>query len=1356
MTSPKKSRPSENRSKQPETKSNSQTGEPGKSRPGSRVRRNKGRISGIRSDISKAMCSHRHGLERDLARARSIKEPNHAAKVLAKLQARAAASVRTARMRDQAVPAVAYDPDLPISAKGHEIIEAIRKNQVVVITGETGSGKTTQIPKMCLAAGLGRKGLIGCTQPRRVAAVTVSQRIAEELGEELGKSVGYKIRFKEKGGKSKNQFIKIMTDGVLLAEFQRDRFFSQYEAIIVDEAHERSLNIDFILGILKNVASRRRDLKIIITSATIDTEKFSRAFSNAPIVEVSGRMYPVEVRYRPVFSDSDDGDAGYVDAAVNAVASIFAKRPKGDILVFMPTENDIRETCELIEGRRYPNARVLPLFARLAGKEQARVFGSGGGIKIVVATNVAETSITIPGIRYVVDTGLARISRYSPRTGTTSLPVDKISRSSADQRMGRCGRVAEGVCIRLYDQEDYESRPQFTPPEILRANLAEVILRMVAARLPDVQSFPFVDPPDTRSIHDGFKVLGELGAIRASKKRGGEPVLTKKGRIMSRLPVDPRISAILIEAHKNKCLTEALIVASALCIFDPRERPAEKAAQADQAHRAFFNSSSDFLFYLNLWRAYFEHRDKVKSGNQMKKWCKANFLSFKRMKEWRDIHQQLWTILVEEGFLAGPPAMPKPFTEGKSDDRYAPLHQSIAAAYLSQIAMKKEKNYYLAAKGREAMLFPGSGLFNAGGQWIVSAQMVHTSRLFARMAANIEPEWLEEPAGDLCTRVYLEPHYEKNRGEVVAKEQVSLFGLIIISGRMVSYGAINQDEAARIFLQSALVEDQVKGKFGFMEHNRKVLTEARDMEERLRRRDIVVDENGLHRFYEKRLEGVCNVADLKKAVKKKGGDSFLRMTVEDVMMRTPQAGDLSQFPKKLNIEGSRLKLNYRFDPGKPGDGVTIKIPSSLVSSVPPEPLEWVVPGLLQEKVTAMIKGLPKPLRVKLVPVNKTVEKVFGDLDENCGESLSAALSRAISKRMGVNIPAASWPSPEDLPPHLTARLAVTNSRGKILRFGRDIRELSQTQVAAPDSDRLDEVRSKWERKGISTWDFGDLPESVPIRKGAPNGPRAYVCLSPAEDGVSLKVMEDKALAAQTHAKGVAALCAVQFAKEIKHLKKYLELKGDAKQHCAYFGGRAKMEEVLRETLWARHLEKDVRTKDDFLKHAGEQIPSLAVKAEKLAQSTAGIMAAYHKTRARLGDFEKQNRANRPALEFIDRLRKDLSQILPESFPRLYDQARLSHMPRYFNAIALRAERGLPDLMKDAQKEAQVKVFEDKLKEMAKALSIRTTPEKRAALEDFFWMIQELKVSVFAQELKTPFPVSPKRLNRRILEIEMMV
>jgi ATP-dependent helicase HrpA len=794
-----------------------------------------------------ALCGRAPGAERPALR-REIRRisgngPNPE-KALERLETRIRAAVERRRRRVRNRPRPDYPEELPIAARREEIVEAIRRHPVVVISGDTGSGKSTQIPKFCLEAGRGVDGLIGCTQPRRIAAITLAQRIAEELGEPPGKSVGHKIRFQDETGDA--TYIKLMTDGILLAEAQADRRLWAYDTIIVDEAHERSLNIDFVLGILRTLVRRRRDLKLIVTSATIDTEKFSRAFDDAPVIEVSGRTYPVEVEYAP--PEPGDEDATHVDLAVATLDRLHRERPYGgDVLVFMPTEQDIRETCELLEARNHTGMTVLPLFGRLSAGDQSRVFVPMRGRKVIVATNVAETSLTIPGIRYVVDTGLARISQYQPRTRTTALPVVPVSRSSADQRKGRCGRTAGGICIRLYSEEDYENRPRFTPPEILRSNLAEVILRMLALRLGDMAAFPFIDRPADRNIQDGFRLLEELGAVRRREKagegaEGATHDLTDRGRMMARLPLDPRISRMLLEGRDRGALPEIAVLAAALSTQDPRERPAEKEALADAAQVRFVDPRSDFLTLLNLWNAYHEYRSEGRGTSRMRRFCKEHFLSFRRMREWRDVHHQLRTILQENDLWTDSPPLDRDAEGEGFDPRYAAIHQSILSGFLSSIARRKEGNFYQAARDREVMLFPGSGLFKRGPEWVVAAEMVETSRLFARTAAAVDGDWLEPLAGDLVRRTYRDPHWERNRGEVVALEQVTLFGLILVPGRPVSYGRIDPEASREIFIRSALVEGDIRRPPAFVRHNRAEMEAVRELEDRMRRRDLLVGE----------------------------------------------------------------------------------------------------------------------------------------------------------------------------------------------------------------------------------------------------------------------------------------------------------------------------------------------------------------------------------------------------------------------------------------------------------------------------------------------------------------------------------
>ncbi|MDD5167943.1 MAG: ATP-dependent RNA helicase HrpA, partial [Syntrophales bacterium] len=868
--------------------------------------------------------------------------------------------------RRELVPEITYDPDLPITARRDDIIRTIRDHQVTIISGETGSGKTTQIPKMCLEAGRGLAGIIGCTQPRRVAAVTVAERLAEELREAVGRTVAYKIRFDEKMGP--HPLIKVMTDGILLVEAQSDRYLRRYDTIIVDEAHERNLNIDFVLGILRSILPKRPDLKVIVTSATLDTEKFSKAFSDAPIIEVSGRMYDVDVLWHPLDPDLEEtGEITYIDAAVEAVATIRDEHRFGDILIFMPTEQDILECCEVLTGRYGDEADVLPLFARLPWSEQKRIFQPASRSRIIVATNIAETSVTIPNIRYVIDTGLARISQYNARSRTSALPVRPISRSSADQRKGRCGRIGHGVCIRLYSDESYQERTQYTPPEILRSNLAGVILQMLYLNLGDIHDFPFVDQPAKKNISDAIDILQELGAIRKEEKDSPRSathpyILTEQGRKMARLPIDPRIARMMIEARKRRCPEEVAIIASGLSIVDPRERPLAKKTQADQMHALFRDPTSDFLTLLRIWKKFGETLNEVKSQNRMRKFCHEHFLSYRRMQEWRDVYRQITTIVEEETWETIPSVK-----EGdKPDELNAAIHKSILSGYLGNIAEKKEKNIYHGAKGREPFIFPGSALFNHAGQWIVAAEMVETSRLYARTVATIDPAWIEDVGRDLCRSTYGDPHWEKSHEDVVATETVMLFGLVIVPKRSVSFSRINPEEAAPIFIRQGLMPGEVKSRFKFLSHNLALIERLEDMENKIRRHDLI-DEEAIFNFYAGRLPGIANVAGLRKFIHKRGSDAFLFMEEADIIRQTPDEETIASYPDHVAVAGIVLPLTYSFEPGKIHDGVTMKIPSGIIPSISVSDLDWSVPGILREKISGLLKGLPKEYRKKLPP-----------------------------------------------------------------------------------------------------------------------------------------------------------------------------------------------------------------------------------------------------------------------------------------------------------------------------------------------------------------------------------------------------
>jgi ATP-dependent helicase HrpA len=992
-------------------------------------------------------------------RLRSIgKRPDGPDRRLDILLRKAEASVRERERRSSSKPPVTFAEALPITSRAKEIIRLIEENPVVIVAGETGCGKSTQIPKMCLEAGRGVAGKIGCTQPRRIAAITIAHRIAHEMGEDIGLSVGYKIRFRDRTGP--HAFIKIMTDGMLLAETQADRMLYEYDTLIIDEAHERTLNIDFMLGILKTLLPTRPELKVIIASATLDTEKFSAAFGGAPVVQVKGRLYPIDVEYLPVDPALEEqGEITYVDMALQSVDSLRLKKRSGDILIFMPTEEDILETCERLRGRRYPETEVLPLFARLPASEQGRVY-SVKGDKIVVATNVAETSLTIPGIRYVIDTGLARIPRYLPRTRTTSLAVGPISRSSAEQRKGRCGRVQQGVCIRLYSEEDLDSRPLFTPPEIQRSNLAEVILRMLSLRLGNPALFPFLDPPGHRSIKDGFDVLMELGAVI---RKGQDYELTTKGKLMARVPQDPRISRMVIEASREGCLEETAVIAAALSIQDPRERPVEKALQADQVHAPFKDPDSDFLTLLKIWNRYHREWESLKTQNKMRKFCKEHFLSYARMREWVHTHEQITAILREQRIV----------DRRQGDDAlYDRIHRSVLSGFLSNIAVRKEKNTYLAARGREVMLFPGSTLFNKAPVWIVAAEIVKTSRLFARTAARIHPEWLESLGGDLCRSTYSDPRWDRNRGEVRAYEQVSLFGLPIVTKRPVSYGPIDPEESHRIFVDFALVEGDMKNPPPFLMHNREVVAKISDMEDKLRRRDILVGDLALFEFYSERLKGVSDISSLGKIIKEKGDDGFLRLKEDDLMLYRPDEAELAQYPDRFNAGGRTYPCVYAFAPGRDEDGLTVKIPSGLISKIPAESLDWGVPGLLKEKVTDMIKGLPKRYRKQLVPVSRTVDEILQGMEQS-EKSLINTLCAFVYRRYGVDIPSSVWAGVE-VPNHLKVRIAVVDHAGKELEFGREIHLLRRSDTGRQISEydtAWKACREKWEKKGSHQMGF---------------------------------------------------------------------------------------------------------------------------------------------------------------------------------------------------------------------------------------------------------------------------------------------
>ncbi len=1327
------------------------------------------RIKQVERLLPKAMHADRQAVIRDIKRLkRSKKGVTPDKKIIQKLnrlEKRLILSQQHKSRRRTNLPKLSYDENLPIIGKRKEIIEAIRKNQVVIVAGETGSGKTTQLPKFCIEAGRGLEGLIGCTQPRRIAAITVANRISEELGESVGQSVGYKIRFADHTHKD-HGYIKLMTDGILLAEAQSDRYLNAYDTLIIDEAHERNLNIDFILGILRNLLKIRKDLKLIVTSATIDTEKFSAAFGGAPIVEVSGRMYPVEVRFRRKTNTDDADEQTFAEQAADAVDDIIHQSHNGDILIFMPTEHDIIETCETLVGRKYRRTSILPLYARLSAADQMKVFASCAGRKIVVATNIAETSITVPGIRYVVDTGVARISKYDPRTRTTALPVLPISKSSADQRMGRCGRVENGICIRLFLKDDYENRPLYTLPEILRANLSEVILRMIALKLGDVKSFPFIDPPPAKQIKDGVDMLLELGAITPDLNRKKSAIsfkLTNQGRLMAKIPMGPRLSRMLIEAWDQGCFMEVAVIVSALTISDPREKPKEAFKKAEAAHARFHDPASDFITLYNIWHACFQNAKSGKAfirARDLKIFCKTNYMSFRRMREWQNVHEQIIDIFEEAGFDIKK-ACPARKSYGEPDNpdevfsaRYMAIHKSILSGFLSNIAVKKEKNIYQAAKQREAMIFPGSALFNKAGQWIVAAQMVETSRLFARNVAMINPEWLESLGGSQCKYSYSNPRWQKNREAVVADEQVSLYGLVIVSGRTVAFGPKKPDAASDLFIQNALIEGDVKTVLPFMAHNWSLIENIRDIENRIRRRDFLVSEAELFEFYQKRLVNVYDIPTLKKRIKEKGSDDFLKMKQSDVLSVTPDNDQLSLFPDTVPIGKVTCDCSYQFEPGRDDDGVTVKMPVSAASASPMESADWVVPGLLSEKITELIRGLPKLYRKQLVPVAGTVSTIMSEMPKYTGP-LITSLSEFIYDRFNVDIPASAW-NEKDLPDYLKMRITLTDASGKEIFTSRDKGELLQSVPQFSRIEGLEAERAKWEKSGLTTWDFQDLPEVINIYSKNSHVFPVYPALEKEGNQVNLRLFRNKEAAEKAHKEGVGHLYCEYFSKDLRHLKKSMTLPSSLQSAAQYFGGQKKIKEQMVNRVIEDLFCKNIRTRIGFSDHAQFLTNQILPEGQTLLKCISPVLEVYKEARTRLHILETISAKDPVAMAFIEGLRKSLSRLLPDNFIELYSQTRMSHLVRYIKALKLRAERGVVDIDKDQKKAAMVKPFTDSLNEMIDNLETTTSLDKREAVEAFYWIIEEFKVSLFAQELKTPYPVSEKKLNQQVAQIHRMV
>ncbi len=1224
--------------------------------------------------------------------------------------------------RRAAVPLITYPEQLPVSQRRDEIAAAIRDHQVVVIAGETGSGKTTQLPKICLELGRGVAGMIAHTQPRRLAARTVAERIAEELGVPLGGAVGYSVRFTDQSGP--DTLLRLMTDGILLAEIQRDRQLRRYDTIIIDEAHERSLNIDFLLGYLARLLPRRPDLKVIITSATIDPQRFAAHFGGAPVIEVSGRSFPVEVRYRPV-ADGDD----QTDAIIAAVHELAAEAP-GDVLVFLTGEREIRDTAEVLRGLELPNTEVLPLYARLAAAEQHRVWQPHPGRRIVLATNVAETSLTVPGIRYVIDPGQARISRYSKRTKVQRLPIEDISQASANQRAGRCGRVAAGVCIRLYSEESFTLRPAFTEPEILRTNLASVILQMTALGLGDVARFGFLDPPDARSVSDGIALLHELGALDDAKK------LTPTGRQLAQLPVDPRIARMIVEAGRQGCVREVLVIAAALSIPDPRERPGDQPAAADAAHARFADPSSDFLTLLNLWNYLREQRTDL-SGNQFRRLCRDEFLHYLRVREWQDLRGQLRQIargldIVEVDAAAEP----------------AHVHAALASGLLSHLGLRVgESREYLGARNVRFAIAPGSVLTRKPPRWVIAAELVETRRLLARTVARIEPESLEQLAAHLVVRSYSEPTWDARRGSVTAIERVSLYGLPLVVGRRTAFGKIDPVAARELFIRHALVEGDWQSPHRFLVHNRDLLAEIDALEERGRRRDLLVDDEALYAFYDARIPPEVVSAQhfdswWKQA--RRAQPDLLMLSRADVVRAEALAQVERHDQQSWLLDGVALPLTYRFDPGSADDGVTVHVPLDVLAGMGEADFSWQVPALREELIIGLIRSLPKDLRRNFVPVPDTARAVLAAMTPG-DEPLLDALQRELHRRTGVLVPREQF-SFERLPAHLRLGFAVEDASGAVVGRGHDLGELQQ-QLAAPARAAVARALDpELERTGLRDWpsDLAVVPQLVEQER-AGHVVRGYPAFVDLTDQVSLRVLASPAAQAEQALGGIVALLRLSLPSPLRAVAAGRSAR--SKLLLATSPGSS-VPELVEDCAEAAIIELITRvpwSREEFLTLRETVRAELVERTAAIVHDVERVLTAAQPVRSALPAQPP------PALAAsVQDMRRQLDSLLYKGFVRAAGAARMRDLARYVNAIGRRLDRLPRDVELDLALMQRVHTVEQAYEALRAAL-----PPSRAGAEDVLqigWQIQELRVSLFAQQLGTPRPISEKRIYRAIDEI----
>ncbi|MFG0916372.1 ATP-dependent RNA helicase HrpA [Pseudomonas fulva] len=1290
-------------------------------------------IDKLLQNLDHAMIADRHRLRRQLHELR--KRPDEAK--LAQWAERVQASCAQVTARQQSVPLVRYDDSLPIAAKRDEIKKALAEHQVLVIAGETGSGKTTQLPKICLELGRGSHGLIAHTQPRRIAARSVAARVAEELGTPLGGLVGYQVRFEDQS--DANTLVKLMTDGILLAETQHDRFLERYDTIIVDEAHERSLNIDFLLGYLKTLLHRRPELKLIITSATIDLERFSKHFDNAPIIEVSGRTFPVETWYRPLTSEQDEEgnpieDDLTVDQAILATLDELAQHERGqgkgpgDVLIFLPGEREIRDAAEILRKAQLRHTEILPLYARLSPAEQQRIFQPHAGRRVVLATNVAETSLTVPGIRYVIDTGTARISRYSYRAKVQRLPIEAVSQASANQRKGRCGRVEPGICVRLYSEEDFNSRPAFTDPEILRTNLAAVILQMLHLRLGAIDAFPFIEPPDGKAISDGFNLLQELSAVNRENQ------LTPVGRQLARLPIDPRLGRMLLEGARLGSLQEVLIVTSALSVQDPRERPPERQQAADQAHAQWKDVDSDFAALVNLWRGFEEQRQAL-TANPLRNWCRKQFLNYLRLREWRDAHRQLALICRE-----------LQLTVNKEPCDYPKLHKAVLSGLLSQIGHKTEDGDYQGARQRRFWVHPSSGIGRKRPQWVMAAELVETTKLYARVVARIEPDWIEPLAGHLIKKNHFEPHWEKKRGQVVAYEQITLYGLILVGRRPVHFGPIDPATSRELFIREALVGGEIQSRAKCLAANKRLLETLDALEAKARRRDILADEETLYAFYEARLPAEIHQTATFDSWYRMGSQkdpNLLIMREEDVLAREASEVTAAQYPDSLQVGQLRLPLTYHFEPNHPRDGVTVRVPAPLLPSLPGERLEWLVPGLLEAKCVALIRNLPKALRKNFVPVPDFVKAALARMTFGQG-ALPQALGHELLRMTGARVPDDAWDESVSLVEgHLRMNIEVVDGQGKFLGEGRDLAELTARFAAAsqaalavpgdPKSEQPVQAKAFSEVKPTAQQKIAGLSMTV------------YPALVEDNGTVREGRFSTQAEADFQHRRALQRLLLQQLAEPAKFLRG--KLPGLTELGLLYRDmGRV---DALVEDILLASLDSCILDGESVLPREGAALAALAERkrgswaehAERLARQTLEVLKLWHGLQKRF-----KGKIDLSQAVALNDIKQQLGNLVYPGFVRETPAVWFKELPRYLRAIELRLEKLGSQVQKDrvwsgelANLWAQYKARADKHAQEGKR-------DEQLAL--YRWWLEEYRVSLFAQQLGTKVPISDKRLSKQ--------